>query len=113
MLKAAATSAAEAAAGKTASTATSAEAGAAGRTARGRGEGLRGERGHAVEAVGEIHAAEHGAGRGVIPGRRLLEDAVEGGDPLFLDAEGHGEGEIFFERLLLGHVRGGGHALEA
>src|SRR6202007_439599 len=48
---------------------------------------------------GEHVGIEAGAVAALIPLRRLGVDALEGFAPVFLDAEGHGEGEKLFEHF--------------
>src|ERR1700730_6567808 len=95
-LEAAATTASEAAARRAPTTG---EAGAAGAARRG-GHGAAGLRGHVVEVVDEIDGIEIGAvRRAAVPRRRFLQDSLESLAPIFLDAQGHGEGQELFKHL--------------
>src|SRR5205823_11476583 len=102
---AAATTAAEAAAGEAASTPEPRTT----RTARcGRKDGARMRR-HAAETVGERIGIELRTKKSAaIPVGRLGHDALKGFAPILFNAEGHGEGQEFFE-----HLRRFDHLVEA
>src|SRR5437762_502481 len=106
-LEAAATTAAEAAAGEAASTPTSEPRTT--RTARcGRKDGARMRR-HDAETVGERIGIELRTKKSAaIPVGRLGHDALKGFAPILFNAEGHGEGQEFFE-----HLRRFDHFVEA
>src|SRR6266403_234442 len=87
--------------------ATAATAGAA-RAARGGGHDAAGVGRHGVEVAGEHHGIEIGAVRAAVPVRWLGHDSLEGFAPIFLHAEGHGEGQKFLK-----HLRRLDHAIEA
>src|SRR5208283_118958 len=102
------------AAAATAAEATTREAAAttpktrAARTAWGRGHGGTGDRRHGIQAADKHVRVETRAEIALVPLRRLGIDVLEGIAPVFLDAEGHGEGEKFFK-----HFRSFDHAIEA
>src|ERR1043166_94624 len=103
-LETAAATAAETASRGAAST----KAGASGRTRSG-GKGRRGLGGHGIETIDEAVGEEGWAkAAALVPLWRLSVNVGEGFAPVFLDAEGHGEGEKFFK-----HLGSLDHAIEA